>query len=281
MPTASGILCATHTPQEEPDTVNITNFITKLFCKVDDAITDAPCHYQAILSVSELVTIGILYAVKGVSQRAFYPWLRDNYGPLFPQLPERTRLFRRLQTQQYWTGYFLAEPTLMGIADSYGVELRRPIREGRRAGQIGRKGISNHRWIVGGKLCAVLNKFGLVCDWDCATANVHDQTFQPLLRQYDGRMIVLADWGFHRAAGDPANVMICRRGQWNVRMKVETVFSMMSVKWSFKEQRHRAWAGFEAHLAYAVAGFNILAQWDGLAPDAQGRVRLSIAQFTL
>ena len=116
---------------------------------------------------------------------------------------------------------------------------------------------------MGGKLCAVLNKFGLVCDWDCATANVHDRTFQPLLRQYDGRMIVLADWGFHRAAGDPANVMICRRGQWNVRMKVETVFSMMSVKWSFKEQRHRAWAGFEAHLAYAVAGFNILAQWDG------------------
>ena len=149
MPTASGILCATHTPQEEPDTVNITNFITKLFCKVDDAITDAPRHSQAILSVSELVTIGILYAVKGVSQRAFYPWLRDNYGHLFPKLPERTRLFRRLHTQQYWTGYFLAEPTLMGIADSYGAELRHPIREGRRAGQIGRKGISNHRFIAG------------------------------------------------------------------------------------------------------------------------------------
>ena len=42
-------------------------------------------------------------------------------------------------------------------------------------------------------------------------------------------MVVLADWGFHRAAGAPANVMICRRGQWNVRMKVETVFSMLSV----------------------------------------------------
>ena len=37
MPTASDILCATHTPQEEPDTVNIVNFITELFCKVDDA----------------------------------------------------------------------------------------------------------------------------------------------------------------------------------------------------------------------------------------------------
>ena len=75
--------------------------------------------------------------------------------------------------------------------------------------------------------------------------------------------------------------MICRRGQWNVRMKVATVFSMLSVKCGFKEQRHRGWAGFGAHLAYAVAGFNILAQWYGLEPDAQGRVQLSIVQFTL
>ena len=94
-------------------------------------------------------------------------------------------------------------------------------------------------------------------------------------------MIALADWGVHRAAGDPAKVLICRRGQWNVRMMVETVFAMLSVKWGFKAQRHRAWAGFEAHLAYAMAGFNILAQWNGLEPDAQGRVHPSIAQFTL
>ena len=35
----------------------------------------------------------------------------------------------------------------------------------------------------------------------------------------------------------------------------ETVFAMMRVQWDFKAQRHRAWAGFEAHLAYAMAGF--------------------------
>ena len=183
-------------------------------------------------------------------------------------------------TQRHWTGRFLAAPTLMGIADSYGIELRHPIRDGRRAGQIGRKGISNHRWIAGGKFCAAVNRFGLICAWNCAGANVHDQTFHPLLRRYDGRMIVLADWGFHRAAGAPANVMIGRRGQWNVGMKVATVFSMLSVKWGFKERRHRVWAGFEAHMAYAVAGFNILAQWHGLEPDAQVRVHLSVAQFT-
>ena len=31
MPTASGTLCATHTPQEELDTVNIANFSAQLF----------------------------------------------------------------------------------------------------------------------------------------------------------------------------------------------------------------------------------------------------------
>ena len=127
----------------------------------------------------------------------------------------------------------------MGIPDRYGVDLRHPIRGGRHAGQIGHKGISNRRWIAGGKFCAVVNRFGLICDWDCAEANVHGQTFHPLLRRYDGRMVVLADRGLHRAAGAPANVMICRRGQWDVGMKVETVFSVMIVKWGFKEQGHR------------------------------------------
>ena len=261
--------------------MNIADFITELFCQIDDALPDIAHHSQAILSLSELVTIGVLQAMKNVSQRAFYHWLRDNYGHLFPNLPHRTRLNRRLRAQQHWTGYFLAQPTVLGVADSYGIELRHPVREGRRPGQIGQKGKSNHRWIVGGKLCVVLNKLGLVADWDCANGNVHDQTFHPLLAHYDGQMIILADTGFHRAKGDPANVKICRRGQWNARMIVETVFSMMSVVWHTKEMRHRVWDGFEAHLAYTVAAFNILAQWNGLQPDHLGRVRLSIARFTL
>ena len=261
--------------------MNIADFITELFCQIDDALPEVAHHSQAILSLGELVTIGVLQAMKNVSQRAFYSWLKDNYGRLFPKLPHRTRLNRRLRTQQHWTGYFLAQPTVLGVADSYGIELRHPVREGRRPGQIGKKGKSNHRWIVCGKLGVVRNKFGLVADWDCDTANVHDQTFQPLLACYYGQMIILADTGFHRAKGDPANVKICRRGQWNGRMIVETVFSMMSVVWHTKEMRHRVWDGFEAHLAYTLAAFNILIQWNGLQPDGSGQVRLSIAQFTL
>ena len=41
------------------------------------------------------------------------------------------------------------------------IELIHPMREGRSPQQIGRKGLSNHRWIVGGKLCLLLNQWGL------------------------------------------------------------------------------------------------------------------------
>ena len=73
--------------------MNIADFITELYCKIDDALPDAPQHPQAVLSISELVAIGVLYAMKNVKQRPFYHWLKDNYGHLFPKLPKRSRLF--------------------------------------------------------------------------------------------------------------------------------------------------------------------------------------------
>jgi hypothetical protein len=79
-----------------------------------------------------------------------------------PAAPERTRLFRLFVTHQHWTQVFLAAPTVLGVIDTYGIELSHPIREGRSPRQIGRKGLSNHRWIVGGKLCLLLNQYGLV-----------------------------------------------------------------------------------------------------------------------
>ena len=47
-----------------------------------------------------------------------------------------------------------------GVIDTYGLERMHPIREGRSPQQIGRQGLSNHRWIVGGKLCQLLNQYG-------------------------------------------------------------------------------------------------------------------------
>ncbi len=75
-------------------------FIAELFCRVDDALSDVPKDPRAKLWPSELVTIGILFALRGHSQRRFYHWLRCNFHPLFPNLPERTRLFRLLRHYQ-------------------------------------------------------------------------------------------------------------------------------------------------------------------------------------
>jgi hypothetical protein len=44
---------------------------------------------------------------------------------------------------------------------------------------------------------------------------------------------------------------------------------------------HRGWEYFQAHLAFAMAAFNMLVQWDGLQPDENGFVHLSIAEFSL
>ncbi len=62
---------------------------------------------------------------------------------------------------------------------------------------------------------------------------------------------------------------------------VATTFSMMTTVWGSKELRHNTWRGFEAHLSYLMAAFNILVQWDGLEPDENGRIHRSIAQFVL
>ena len=122
-------------------------FITALFSEVDDQLRAIPKHPEARLWPSEVVTLGLLHALKGVGNRAFYRCLTRDYRPLFPRLPERTRLFRLLKTHQDWTQVFLAAPTVLGVIDTYGIELIHPMREGRSPQQIGRKGLSDHRWI--------------------------------------------------------------------------------------------------------------------------------------
>lgn len=75
------------------------DFITELFCRIDDAMRDVPKHPQANLYPSERVTWGMLFAIKGVGERACYRWIGRDYRPLFPRLPERTRLFRLFKAQ--------------------------------------------------------------------------------------------------------------------------------------------------------------------------------------
>jgi hypothetical protein len=256
------------------------DFIAELFCRVDDGMREVPKHSQASPYPSEIVTLGLLFAIKGVGNRAYYRWIERDCSSLFPCLPERTRLFRPFAAHRDWSDRSLADPTTLGIADSYGIELVHPIREGRSEAQIGREGKSDYRWIVGGKLRFVLNQRGQIVGWDAATANVHDATFHPLIERLIGESVVLTDSGFHSRDGDPANMKICKRGTWNARMVVEAVLSMLTVVCHLEHLSHRAWPCLRARLAWAIAACNILIGWHTPKPDQRGRLHPSIAEFS-
>ncbi len=257
------------------------NFIIELFCRVDDKIPDDR-HNQAVLYPSEVVTLALLYALKGSGQRAFRRWLIRDYRGLFPKLPDRIRLFRLFRSHRHYTDRFLAEPSMLGVIDSYGIELIHPVREGRTKRRIGKKGISNHRRIVGGKLCYVLNNLGLIVSWTCDTANVYDgSAFQDQIDNPADKTVVFSDTGFEKQDWHPTNLRTCKRGEWNVRMVVETVFSMLTYICDFKRSRRKVWSFFKMKLGFTMALFNIPAQRHGFQADENGFVPLSIAEFSL
>ena len=70
--------------------------IIHIFCLVDDQMREVTKPAQAKLYPREVVTIGILFALKGGHFRAFSRWLSRDHTSLFVGLPERTRLYR------YW-----------------------------------------------------------------------------------------------------------------------------------------------------------------------------------
>ncbi len=127
----------------------------------------------------------------------------------------------------------------------------------------------------------VLNKLDLVCGFQTATANVSDTEFHTLLAEFEKQMIICADTGFHAKNGNPENVKICRRGTWNGRMIVESVFSLITKCCQGKQMRHRVWECFEMRLGFLLAVFNILQLWDGLNIDESGVVHLSLAELAL
>jgi hypothetical protein len=97
----------------------IDEFVIELFCPVDDRLGPTHRRGRAKLARSELVTLGLLFAIKGDSGRDFYRWVSNNYRHFFPKLPERTRLFRRLIACWEEAIAFLADPTLLGVVDTY------------------------------------------------------------------------------------------------------------------------------------------------------------------
>ena len=71
-------------PGTEESMTTTIEFITALFCQVDDRLSGLPKHPEAHLWPSEVVTLGLLHALKGGGNRPFYRWLTRDYRALLP-----------------------------------------------------------------------------------------------------------------------------------------------------------------------------------------------------
>lgn len=240
------------------------DIILHIFYLVATTLPAIPRHSQAKLYPSELVTIGILFALKGGHFRAYYRWLQ-----------------RLLKTHQDWCDLLLSDPSFFTVIDSYPIELLFPIREGRSKQQVGKKGRDKGRWSIGIKLCVLLNDVCQVVNWDWATMNVYDKHFHPVVEPFIGETIALTDFGFRDKDGIPENMKICKKGTWNERMCVETVFSMLTTVCDLKRIRHRLSAYIQMRLAYIVAMFNILLDLFHLRHPEADPFKMSIAKFSL
>jgi len=227
-----------------------------LYCCIADTLTDQDNkHTQGHLYLSEIVLCGVLYALKGTSFRRFYWWLKQQH--LFASLPERSRLQRILIDKQAYCKRFLADQTLFTVLDSFGVEVIHPMRENRskQSQKVSKKGLSNHRWIIGRKIAVTLNQnMQVVCASD-DTANVHDSKFNLAHHLLDS--ITLADQCFKQQNNTPTNFKICKKGTWNDRMLIETLFSLWTRICHMKKSFHRSVKGFQAKIAYLFSLTNI------------------------
>ena len=180
--------------------------IILIFCAVDDGLGNVPKERNARLYPSEVIIIGILFALKGERFRAFYRWLKRDWDGLFGGLPDRTALQRQLRRHEARADQLLADPSLLNVMDSFPIELVFPIRAGRSAHQIGTKNRDKGRWSIGLKLCWVLNHVGQVVGWHWLPMNHSDQDFLPLVDLIAADGLVLTDLGFRCKAGMPDNL---------------------------------------------------------------------------
>lgn len=255
-----------------PDPVSIVELTTLLFCQLDDALP-RDAHPQAKLELSELVSIGVLFSLKGGSFRRFHRWLQANLSDCFPLLPERSRLQRRLLRHRQLVDGFLAEPSFFCVADSYAIELRHPVREfhSPKTFRIGGKGKSNKRWIHGMKVLLLINDRNEVVAFALASAGPADKVFNPLLAQHHQQTIILVDLGFRDKQGVPECLKLCQHKTWSERMSIERLFSQLTRFMGAKKRNHRTEQGLLAYWSYLIIALNVIAE----LPD------LSLADFIL
>jgi hypothetical protein len=242
-------------------------FIIRLFYNIDEEMGPVKKYADELLYASEVVTLMILFAIKGGKFRAFYRWVKYNHQTSFPKLPEVSRLSRLFLNHQAWCLEFLANPSLLGIIDTYGMELIHPRREGRSELQIGRKGKSNGRWIVGIKVAWLINHRGEIIEWGWAPAHVPDNAFREMATDYRDEMVVFSDSSFHKNDCDPQNMRYCARGAWNDRYLIEDILGRISEVFHSKKVFHRSIQGIHMRIGAIAAALNMLLKMNDYDPS--------------
>jgi hypothetical protein len=234
---------------------------------------------------ANVVTLAVLFAPKGGGERLFCHWLTRDHRSLFPHLPECTRLFRLFATHQAWAGRFLADRTVLEVTDIYGIEVLHPRRERRGsqeqqpawAQRLVQLPLDHRRQTRPG---AQPVEPGLRLGRDhrqCPRQRLPD-----LGHRFAETMVVLVDHSFGRAEANQATMQVYPRGTLNERLAVETTCSMLTLVCHLKKVVHRVWDYFTIRLAFPMATFNLLVQWDGTLPcEDPGYLRRSIAHVRL
>ncbi len=235
--------------------MDIELFITLLFCMVDEQTGDLLQRSDSKLHPSEIVTLALLKRMKKQAFRRFAVWLK-NTG-LFPNLPDYSRLCRLFKHYRHAIEVISKQIGQWdwAVADSIICEAIHPIREGRKTRWVG-KGKSKGRWMVGIKVVVIVSPEGDILDWELDTANVHDKHFAWIVESFEVK--VLSDTGFHSKEGDPENLKICKRGEQNERMVVESVFSLCTRLLGLNDIVAKSLEGFRLAVASIFALFNTL-----------------------
>lgn len=135
--------------------------------------------------------------------------------------------------------------------------------------------------MIGGRFWVMLDTYGRIVEWYFLTLDHPDKAFNTLAAHLQHHTITLTDLGVRDVNGIPDNLKICKKGSWNERMVVETVFSMLTVVCHLKKIFHRTATYIFARFACVAAMFNVLyALFHQLHPMASP-FQLSIAEFSL
>jgi hypothetical protein len=230
--------------------------IIAIFYLVDTYCCDLPQHVQSKLHPSEIVTLALLFRLKGLSYRRFHAWVMST--GLFPKLPNYSRLNRLFLHYQPTVQVLSQNEAVenLAIVDSTGCEVVHPIREKRSSKDWIGKNKSKGRWYVGQKLTIMVDALGRILNWETLPANAHDTRFNDVFQGAPEE--VLADFGFKSKDNHPDWLTICERGERNDRMVVESIFSLLKRLLHLDKLRGKTEKGFNMAVSGILGVYNLL-----------------------